>query len=120
MTLLEFLQARLTEDELTALAAIDGSPSWRSSLEFRDVKDHDGHYVVAADRHHPSVEQAAHIARHGPSRVLADVEARRMVIADYLRVDAEGSLLERGVLEEVLRQLASVYAEHPDYKRSWS
>lgn len=120
VTLLEFLQARLTEDELTALAAIEGSPLWRSSLSFRDVKDDDGRYIIAADRRHPSAEQAAHIARHGPARVLADVEARRMVIADYLRLDAAGDLLERGVIEDVLRHLAFVYADHPDYNPSWS
>ena len=120
MTLLEFLDARLTEDELTALAAIEGSPVWRSSLSFRDVKDEDGHFVIAADRHHPSVEQAAHIARHGPARILAEVEARRLVVADYLRLEAAGNLLERGVIEDVLRHLALVYADHPDYNPSWS
>ena len=120
LTLLEFLQARLTEDELSAVAAIDGSPVWRSSLTFRDVKDDDGRYVIAADRLHPSAEQAAHIARHGPARVLADVEAWRLVIADYLRLDAAGDVLERGVIEDVLRHLATVYADHPDYNPSWS
>ena len=52
MTLLEFLQARLTKDELTALAA--------------------------------------------------------------------GDLLEREAVENILRRLSSVYAEHPDYNPSWS
>ena len=120
MTLLEFLQARLTEDELTALAAIEGSPAWRSSLAFRDVKDEHGHFVVEADPQHPSVEQAAHIARHSPARVLAQVEVTRRVIADYLRSDAAGDLLERGVIENVLRHLSTVYADHPDFNPSWS
>jgi len=120
VTLLEFLQARLTEDELTALAATEGSPAWRSSLAFRDVKDEHGHFVVEADRHHPSVEQAAHIARHSPARALADVEAKRRVIADYLRSDAAGELLERGALENILRHLSVAYADHPDYNPSWS
>ena len=120
MTLLEFLQARLTEDELTALAAVDGSPAWRSSLTFRDVKDEDGRYVVEADRQHPSVEQAAHIARHCPARVLAEVEVKRLVIADYLRTDAGGDLLERDIVESVLRNMSCVYADHPDYNPSWS
>jgi hypothetical protein len=120
LTLLEFLQARLTEDELTALAAVDGSPSWRSSLTFRDVKDEDGRYVVEADRQHPSVEQAAHIARHCPARVLAEVEAKRLVIADYLRTDATGDLLGRDIVESLLRQMSSVYADHPDFNPAWS
>jgi len=120
VTLLEFLQSRLTEDKLTALAAIEGSPAWHSSLAFRDVKDEHGHFVVEADRHHPSVEQAAHIARHCPARALADVEVKRLVIADYLRSDAAAELLARGALENVLRRLSSVYADHPDYNPSWS
>jgi hypothetical protein len=120
LTLLEFLQARLTEDELTALAAVDGSPSWRSSLTFRDVKDEDGRYVVEADRQHPSVEQSAHIARHCPARILAEVEAKRLVIADYLRTDATGDLLGRDIVESLLRHMSSVYADHPDYNPSWS
>ena len=120
MTPVEFLQARLAEDELTALAAIDSSPRWRASYPYRDVKDDDGHYVVQADSRHPSVEQAAHIARHAPARVLADVEAKRAVIADYLRLDAAGDLLARGVVEDILRAMCAVYAEHPDYSPSWA
>jgi hypothetical protein len=120
VTLLEFLQVRLTEDELTALAAIEGAAQWRSSLAFRDVKDEDGRFVVEADRHHPSVEQAAHIARQCPARVLAEVEGKRLVIADYLRSDARGDVLERGVIEGVLRCLATVYADHADYNPSWA
>ena len=73
MTLVEFLQARLAEDALTALAAVDSAPHWRSDYQYRDVKDQDGHYVVQADSRHPSVGQAAHIARHSPARVLAEV-----------------------------------------------
>lgn len=120
MTLVEFLQARLAEDELIALAAIDGSPQWRSSYDYRDVKDEHGHYVIQADARHPNVQQAAHIARHCPARVLAEVEAKRGVIADYLRHDATGDLLERGVVDDILRGLCTVYAEHPDYNASWS
>jgi hypothetical protein len=120
MTLVEFLQARLAEDELTALAAVDDSPHWRASYDYRDVKDEHGHYVVQADPRYPSLEQAAHIARHSPARVLADVEAKRAVIADYLRLDAAGELLARGRVEDILRSLCSVFSEHPDYNTSWS
>jgi len=120
MTPVEFLQARLVEDELTALAAVDGSSRWRTSYHYRDVKDEHGRYVVQADSRHPSVEQAAHIARQCPARVLAEVEAKRLVIADYLRLDAAGDVLARGIVEDVLRGLCSAYSEHPDYNTSWS
>ena len=120
MTLVEFLQARLAEDELTALAAVDGSPRWWGSYDYRDVKDEEGHYIVQADSRHPSVQQAAHIARHCPARVLAEVEAKRAVIADYLRLDASGDLLERGIVEDILRGFSAVYVDHPDYNPAWS
>jgi hypothetical protein len=120
VTLVEFLQARLTEDELMAVAAIDGSPSWQTHYDFRDVKDDQGHYVVQAETVHPSLEQAGHIARHSPARVLREVEAKRLVIADYLRYDADGDLLRRAVTEDILRALCSVYSEHPDYNHAWS
>ncbi|PZS13677.1 MAG: hypothetical protein DLM57_16100 [Pseudonocardiales bacterium] len=120
MTLVEFLQARLAEDELIALAATDGSQQWRTHYDYRDVKDEDGHYVVQADTRRPSLEQAAHIARHCPARVLREVEAKRAVIADYLRHDAAGDLLERDAVEDLLEELCSVYADHPDYIKSWS
>jgi hypothetical protein len=118
--LVEFLQARLIEDELMAVAAIDGSPSWQTHYDFRDVKDDQGHYVVQAENVHPSLEQAGHIARHSPARVLREVEAKRLVIADYLRYDADGDLLRRAVTEDILRALCSVYSEHPDYNHAWS
>jgi hypothetical protein len=140
MTPVEFLQARLAEDELTALAAVDDSPHWRANYDYRDVKDghgryvvqadsrhpsveqaaHIGRYVVQADSRHPSVEQAAHIARHSPARVLADVEATRLLIAEYLRVDAAGDVHTRAVIEDVLRALCSVHRDHPEYNPSWT
>lgn len=120
MTPVEFLQSRLAEDELIALAAIDGSPRWRTRYDYRDVKDDEGHYVVQADTQHPSLGQAAHIARHCPSHVLREVEAKRVVIAEFLRHDAAGDIRPRGVIEDILRSFCSVYAEHPDYNQSWS
>jgi hypothetical protein len=120
ISLLEFLQARLTEDELTALAAVDGSPKWMSSLTFRDVKDEHGHFVIEADPRHPSLEQAAHIARHSPHRVLTDIDAIRDVIADYLSLDAIGELRERNAIEGVLRRFCAVHSDHPDYNPDWS
>lgn len=120
MTVVEFLQARLADDELTALAATDGSPRWRSRYDYRDVKDEQGHYVVQADTRHPSLEQAAHIARHCPDRVLTEVAAKRALIADYLRLDAAGDLLARGVVENILRLLCSAYSDHKDYNPSWA
>jgi len=119
MTLVEFLEARLAEDELMATAAIEGAADWHVFYAYRDVKDGDGHYVVLADGQYPTVEQAAHIARHSPARILRQCEAARVVIAEYLRLDAVGDLLGRAVAETVLRQLASVHSDHADFDVSW-
>ena len=45
---------------------------------------------------------------------------KRLLIADYLRTDAAGDLLGRDIVESLLRQMSSVYADHPDYNPSWS
>ena len=119
MTLVEFLEARLTEDELTASAAIEGTPDWHVFYAYRDIKDGDGHYVVLADGQRPMAEQAAHIARHSPARILRQCEASRVVIAEFLRVDALGDLPGRAVAETALKQLASVHSDHPDFDQTW-
>jgi hypothetical protein len=119
MTLTEFLEARITEDELTTQAAVEFSPDWRAQLDFRDVKDDTGHYVVVADGLTPRVEQAAHIARQDPARVLRECEAKRGVVADLLRRRAIGDVDGAAALTEVLVALAAAYADHPDHRAVW-
>ncbi|HEY5248119.1 MAG TPA: DUF6221 family protein [Dermatophilaceae bacterium] len=119
MTLVAFLEARLTEDELTARAAIDGGPDWHVLYAYRDIKDGDGQYVVLADAEYPTAGQAAHIARHSPARVLRQCEASRLVIAEFLRLDAISDLPGRRIAETALRQLASVHSDHPDFDPHW-
>ncbi|HEY3734249.1 MAG TPA: DUF6221 family protein [Streptosporangiaceae bacterium] len=120
MTIVEFLQARLAEDELTAQAAIDGSPGWRTYYDYRDVKDDDGHFIVLADSRYPTAAQAAHIARHSPARILRECEIKRALIADYLHRDAFGDQTGRGTLEDTLKTLATAWSGHPDYDPAWS
>lgn len=120
MTIVEFLEARLAEDELTASAAIDVSPDWRAHYDYRDVKDTDGHFVVQADTHHPTTGQAAHIARYSPARMLRECEAKRAIIADFLRRDALGDLPGRSAVEDILKAVSAVYSYHPDYDRAWA
>jgi hypothetical protein len=120
MTLVEFLEARLAEDELTAKAAIDGTADWHALYTYRDVKDSDGHYVVLADNRYPTVGQAAHIARHSPARVLRQCEAARAVIAEFLHLDALGDIAGRSATEASLRQLAYAYSDHVDFDQAWA
>ena len=120
MTIVEFLEARLTEDELTAYAAADASPEWQAFYDYRDVKDVDGHFVVEADSQHPTTAQAAHIARHSPARALRECEAKRAIIADFLRRDALGDLPGRSAVEDALKVICTVYSRHQDYDPAWS
>src|SRR5450759_3612840 len=120
MTLVEFLEARLAEDELMADAAIDGTADWHVFYAYRDIKDGDGHYVVLADGQYPTVEQDAHIARHDPARILRQCEAAHVVIAEFLRLEAIGDVRGRSVAEMALQQLASVYFDHPGFDQAWA
>lgn len=119
MSLVEFLEARLAEDELTANAAIDGAADWHVLYSYRDIKDGDGRYVVLADSRYPTVGQAAHIARHGPARILRQCEAARELIAEFLRLEALGDLPGRSAAENPLKQLALVHLDHPDFDQAW-
>jgi hypothetical protein len=121
MTLIEFLEARVAEDELMATAAIEGATAdWHVLYAYRDIKDGDGHYVVLADGLYPSAAQAAHIARHSPGRILRQCEVAREVIAEFLRLDALDDQQGRLVAESVMKRLASVYDDHPDFDPAWS
>ena len=117
--LVEFLEARLAEDELMTNAATDGTADWHVFYAYRDIKDGDGHYVVLADGQYPTAEQAAHIARHNPARILRQCEAARVVIAEFLGLEAIGDLPGSSVAESALKQLASVHCDHADFDQTW-
>ena len=116
--LVEFLRARLDEDEAVALAAAnekDGA-TWDAYFIYREgigistdgpVEERDG-YIS----HH---EETAHISRHDPARVLREVEAKRRV----LWLLEGGDAYECSVMEPAIKALASIYSDHPDYRDEW-
>jgi hypothetical protein len=112
--LLEFLNARLGEDERTALAL--GRGSW----EVRERYD----VWLPGTQMRPLVETreesvAAHIARHDPARALREVEAARAVVAAYEKsVRMVGESLSVSNRRLVLA-FAAVYGGHPDYRSKW-
>ena len=141
MTLTEFLTARLDEDEEVARRASPGG--WRygdvesvaggtlydetrriADIIYENPEDHDGYWT----RHllEPEADaNGAHIARHDPARVLAEVEAKRRIVEAWVRADeAAGSYpgtdagIEMG-LHEAIALLALPYADHPDYDPDW-
>jgi len=109
ITLTEFLLARIAEDE--AAATNDGSlvgDTW-TALEpdhgtvSCDVIGVGGHVVARS-----LGWEASHIARHDPARVLAECEAKRLLIERVGNPDWAG-----------FRILALPYADHPGYRPEW-
>jgi hypothetical protein len=135
--LVAFLNARLDEDEQVAQAALGvnemanarrGRPVAR--WESRD----DGSIWDTSDT--PAIRvrftwrrEAAHIARWDPARVLAEVDAKRRILAAYTGwvdrnagpslADSVDAGQEYG-LEEAVRYLTLPYADHPDYRSEWA
>jgi hypothetical protein len=94
-----FLAARLDEDEGLARAATPGR--WDQRLD------------VAL-----SVQDIAYLVRHEPARVLVDLQGKRAIVRLYAKQVARSSR-NLGHLDVVCRHLASVYADHPDYRQEW-
>ena len=95
-----FLNARLDEDEMAALA-------W---LPFGN----------------PGAAQREHIARHDPARVLREVEAGRAIVRrcagvmDEMDVYPNGLVSPRALLaRQVLMWLGVTWADYPDYDGEW-
>jgi len=126
--LITFLRARLDEDQAVAQAATAGPwttmgqrvmapspPSTRPGVGMAA-----GHAAASADFN----ETAAHIARHDPARVLAEVEAKRILLGDHERFVAERRRMMGGwdsypEASPVLTAFAAAYADHPDYREEW-
>lgn len=117
--LVEFLRARLNEDERLAQAGrVEGDL-------FIDFKPSNG------DEKHPGeAALLAHIGNWDPARVLAEVETKRRII-DYCESAIEAGEVKPGstwnddaagaeVGVAVLHLMASPYADHPDYDRAWA
>ena len=95
MNIVEFLEARIAEDEARA-----GS-GWERLWDSRWERDNYGRSFLT------------------PSAVLAECKAKRAVIGwwtegliGYVRVDGE--------LTNPLLPLAAVYKDHPDYQQEWA
>jgi hypothetical protein len=94
--LAEFLLARIAEDEAIARTADPATGTWRSLDMCRETEE-------------------AHVVRWSPTRVLAECEAKRPTIERVCKV----IWAIYGVRDEVLMQLATVYADHPGYRDEW-
>jgi len=135
--LVAFLRARLAEDEQTARAAPAGP--WTYERVFSDLSGAVMDGPLISGEHtdgYIDPESAAHIARHDPARVLAEVDAKRRIIDQHV-----AAVLPGGQVPDViycptcngpdwdmypmpdgcttLRLLALPYAGHEDYREEW-
>ncbi|MDQ3577454.1 MAG: DUF6221 family protein [Actinomycetota bacterium] len=146
MDLIEFLNARLDEDEYAALPfhcmETGETDEWRCDEvggAVRTVRTPPfglSDVIAQSDIHAPAV----HIARWDPARVLADVEAKRRTLSEHAPVEsgaATGGYLCRVCLNpattggwaedwypqthpcQTVRLLALPFAAHPDYREEW-
>ncbi|MFI0233131.1 DUF6221 family protein [Streptomyces sp. NPDC017086] len=145
--LVQFLRARLDEDEALAREAPPGP--WHIGNAVDPTQPCHVHTFPGARMVADGLNWlvAAHVVRHDPARVLREVEAKRKIVDTYLPPDAdphpglpcinyEGQrpihyddvepcwrhqkANERLVRHDyVLRLLALPYADHPDYRAEW-
>lgn len=115
--LVQFLRARLDEDVEVAANASPGP--WHVNAESDEVLAADD--ITVAEGFALSGRQlratTAHVARHDPARVLAEVEAKRRMIA-RIRYHAELMGWDE-VHGDLLRLLASPYTDRPGYREEW-
>jgi hypothetical protein len=144
--LIAFLRARLDEDHERANASagapwvtLQGVGSSQVLVDPHAIRD--AKWKFGTLGHVASVEHqvdADHIARHDPARVLAEVEAKRQLLAGHEPVrgaiswDVNGTP-SYGLICEAdstdsepvpwpcrhARLLASPFAGHPDYREEW-
>jgi Family of unknown function (DUF6221) len=127
MDLTAFLRKMLDEDATAAQAAcLFGTGNWTQAdpVRYPGLIDSDTGTVVY-DEGSPTSDQAAHIARCNPERVLREVAAKRRILADYEMWRAHADSEPRGVqsvsgaaagaLLPAVRHLAAAYSDHPDY-----
>jgi len=147
MTITEFLEARIAEDEAVAndatgarwvvLPGVNASLVNIDATQVRDEKWKYGRFGHIATTSHDAA-YAEHIARHDPARVLAECAAKRAIIElhgpvrddgwksgeanDYLWCGMCGSIDDSPEPYPcaTIKALAAVYKDHPDYREEWA
>ena len=146
MTIVEFLEARLAEDEAIANA---GAQSFSDTWTFdngeeaarREEASKGGRFGanprvdgITSGCRYNSESEMKHIARHDPARALAEVAAKRAILTqeetarsqfEHVKSSTTYPAIEVligqvAALATVIRHLASAYADHPDYQQEWA
>lgn len=122
MNIAEFLTARLDEDELMAVAAIDDDSGQDGGFEdaYEDlIRPPSG---VGTAQGGFGQAMARMIVWNTPRRVLADVAAKRAILQAWAargEDDHPAISAHRTGLWLAIQHLAQPYAEHPDFDESW-
>ena len=123
MTIIEFLLARIAEEEASAREAMGSGSgqwaSWNRSWDTSPTRDlaADGARIAALP---VSIDE--HVCRHDPTRILAECEAKRRIIDECtggLKYDVSCGEGHWGNFENILDILGLPYADHPDYRKEW-
>lgn len=127
--IIDFIEARLAEDEATAMAA-EGA-NWgqrRDRMNPYVIHDVDAYKpgilytgrIIAAEK----LETRDHIVRHDPARVLREVTAKRALLEhhgdQHECTNWELASAYPYVGCSVLRELAAVYSDHPEFDPEWT
>lgn len=101
-----------------------GTLAWLATVETwtfgegEEAQEGSGSYFEGVSN--VELDAAAHIARHDPARILAEVSAKRalleMVLADQNTNGGKNS----SQWNQVMRLLALPYRGHPQYRKSWA
>lgn len=118
----EFLEARIAEDEAYAAQARGQHYGWVDNWRAETMQGTKTESVIYA-----------HAFRFSPERLLAECVAKRAIIEQAeeatgldMCVDNDRLVGRRDMDAEpycgdvILRALASVYADHPDYQQEWA
>ncbi|MFF3732407.1 DUF6221 family protein [Streptomyces sp. NPDC002476] len=120
--MIEFVRARLAEEERIAQAA--GGDSWRCPSGMSgEVHDRTGAITFSLRGH--GFDQ--HIALQDPARTRRRIETSRVLLNEYAEVadrdtdrpDHDFSSGRAVGLGFAVRQLAAEHAGHPDYRAKW-
>ena len=115
-TIVEFIEARLNEDEQIArtAASVDGE-SWAAEGPFGDQDLDRVSGTGQGDVGYDMAQTAPpHIARHDPARVLRQCKALRSVVR--LTAYTGDPVYEKDLMED----MAAIWSDHPDYRERWS
>ncbi len=123
-SLVDFVLARVAEDEAVARAASVGTHwTWddRQEAMYSDSPTTYGHECIidTEGANPPGPEPGAHIARHDPARVLAQCAAIRAVV-DRVRYEFERQTNGWHTAQKILGDIASIWSEHPEFQQEWA